>query len=579
MRGHRGADLLLGRRLQRRRLRRRRGSADGGGDDRAGDGMPASDGTGGGQTWTRPTAASRRTSRPRCPPRRRCWSDARGSSCDPSCPGSCTTHDDGVGQSYYDCNPLYSSSNPWTETAAIEACAALTGDSAKCTGFKCSGTLSICSSGDSRVRLLGVLRLRVRPRQRFGQLRLRDGRDPTGLSSRHSRRIERTYMVPRSLGVTARPRRGARAIMRAVSLAPPRPSPIAAGYRLDRYELICPIAEGGHGERVDRAADRQARLSKARRRQDHPAEVRGGAEVPAHVHRRGAHRVAHRARQRHADPRRRRAARRHVPRHGVRRRRRPLEDQPRARRRRTRGSRSASCCASWRTCAAGFTPRTSSGTTTGAPLGVVHRDVSPQNVLVTTRGVAKLIDFGIAKARDRLAGDTHGDTLKGKVQYMAPEQALGLPVDRRADVWAVGAVLYHLIAGRPPFEADNEIQTLFMITSGRPPPPLPSDVPAPVRDVVKRALAHSAEARYATAAELQQALEDAIVECEARGHHLRGRGLPRGDRRRPGGEAEGGDRARPQGRRGAREGRRRSCARTPRPPARPDTDPRDGHGA
>src|SRR5208282_5010290 len=101
----------------------------------------------------------------------------------------------------------------------------------------------------------------------------------------------------------------------------------------------------------------------------------------------------------------------------------------------------------------------------GRPLGVVHRDVSPQNVLVTTRGVAKLIDFGIAKARDRLAGDTHANTLKGKVQYMSPEQALGRSVDRRADVWAVGAVLYHLISGKPPFDASSEIQILFMITS------------------------------------------------------------------------------------------------------------------
>jgi eukaryotic-like serine/threonine-protein kinase len=150
----------------------------------------------------------------------------------------------------------------------------------------------------------------------------------------------------------------------------------------------------------------------------------------------------------------------------------------------------------------------------GAPLGVVHRDVSPQNVLVTTRGVAKLIDFGIAKARDRLAGETHGDTLKGKAQYMAPEQALGLPVDRRADVWAVGAVLHHLIAGKPPFEADNEMQTLFLITSGRRPAPLPPEVPGCVREVVERALARSAEARYATAADLQHALEDAIVESK-----------------------------------------------------------------
>jgi serine/threonine protein kinase len=149
----------------------------------------------------------------------------------------------------------------------------------------------------------------------------------------------------------------------------------------------------------------------------------------------------------------------------------------------------------------------------GHPLGVVHRDVSPQNVLVNTRGVAKLIDFGIAKARDRLGGETNAETLKGKVQYMAPEQALGRPVDRRADVWAVGAVLHHLIGGKPPFEAENEIQTLFVLSSGRPPPPLRGGVHPAVAAVVRRALSHSPAARYATAAEMQQALEDAILQA------------------------------------------------------------------
>ena len=146
----------------------------------------------------------------------------------------------------------------------------------------------------------------------------------------------------------------------------------------------------------------------------------------------------------------------------------------------------------------------------GEPLGVVHRDVSPQNILVSTKGVAKLIDFGIAKARDRLSGDTNSETLKGKVQYMAPEQAVGQPVDRRADVWAAGAVLYHLLAGKPPFETDNDIQTLFLLSSGRPPPPM-RDVHAAVASVVRRALSHAPSARFATAADMQQALEEAIV--------------------------------------------------------------------
>jgi serine/threonine-protein kinase len=149
----------------------------------------------------------------------------------------------------------------------------------------------------------------------------------------------------------------------------------------------------------------------------------------------------------------------------------------------------------------------------GEPLGVVHRDVSPQNVLLSTRGVAKLIDFGIAKARDRLGGETNAETLKGKAQYMAPEQALGRPVDRRADVWAVGAVLHHLLGGKPPFEADSEMQTLLLLSSGRPPPPLRGGVHPAVATVVRRALSHAPAARYATAAEMQEALEDAIIQA------------------------------------------------------------------
>jgi eukaryotic-like serine/threonine-protein kinase len=139
----------------------------------------------------------------------------------------------------------------------------------------------------------------------------------------------------------------------------------------------------------------------------------------------------------------------------------------------------------------------------GVPLGVVHRDVSPQNILIAANGTAKVIDFGIAKARDRLAGETSAGLLKGKVQYMAPEQALGRPTDRRADVWAIGAILYHFVSGRPPFNGPNQLATLHLLTAGRPPP---------IQQVIAKALAHDPDRRYETAAELQRALEQTLVE-------------------------------------------------------------------
>ncbi len=149
----------------------------------------------------------------------------------------------------------------------------------------------------------------------------------------------------------------------------------------------------------------------------------------------------------------------------------------------------------------------------GRLLEIVHRDVSPHNVLVSTKGIAKLIDFGIAKARSRVGTDTNSGVLKGKIQYMAPEQALGRPVDRRADVWAVGAIIYHLLAGKPPYEGDNQLATLHLLGSGRPPVPLPPGVHPSIAGVVRKALAHAPENRYGTAAELREAIEDAMIEA------------------------------------------------------------------
>jgi serine/threonine-protein kinase len=147
----------------------------------------------------------------------------------------------------------------------------------------------------------------------------------------------------------------------------------------------------------------------------------------------------------------------------------------------------------------------------GKNLGVVHRDVSPQNILVTTRGVAKLIDFGIAKARDRGVGETTSGTLKGKVHYMAPEQALGQAIDRRADVWAVGAILYHLLTGKLPFDAGSQLATLHLLATSKVCPPLPDTIPPPVAEIVKRALTFDRDKRFATAAEIQAAIEAAMV--------------------------------------------------------------------
>jgi serine/threonine-protein kinase len=149
----------------------------------------------------------------------------------------------------------------------------------------------------------------------------------------------------------------------------------------------------------------------------------------------------------------------------------------------------------------------------GTLLEIVHRDVSPHNILVSVKGVAKLIDFGIAKARDRLAGETNAGVLKGKIQYMAPEQALGRKVDRRADLWAVGATLYHVLTGKPPFDADNTLGTLHLLTSGRPPLPLPPTVHPAIANLARKALTTPPERRFSSAAEMRDAIEAAMLDA------------------------------------------------------------------
>ncbi|MFO0673131.1 MAG: serine/threonine-protein kinase [Polyangiaceae bacterium] len=148
----------------------------------------------------------------------------------------------------------------------------------------------------------------------------------------------------------------------------------------------------------------------------------------------------------------------------------------------------------------------------GRNLDIVHRDVSPHNMLVSTRGQTKIIDFGVAKARDRLTGATQSGNVKGKLRYMAPEQAAGRGIDRRADVWGVGAVLYALVSGRYPYAGESDVDILRMMIMGRDPDPLPPGMPAPIERVIRKALQVAPERRHPTAAALAEDLERAALE-------------------------------------------------------------------
>jgi serine/threonine protein kinase len=147
----------------------------------------------------------------------------------------------------------------------------------------------------------------------------------------------------------------------------------------------------------------------------------------------------------------------------------------------------------------------------GNLLQLVHRDVSPANIMLSSSGDVKLIDFGVAKASERLAEATRTGVLKGKVSYMAPEQVLRLSPDRRTDIWAAGVVLYRLISGHLPYEGD--IATIIrQIKFGEPLPPLPASTPRPVVEIVHRAMAREPGDRFQTAAEMRRAIQYAYAE-------------------------------------------------------------------
>lgn len=146
----------------------------------------------------------------------------------------------------------------------------------------------------------------------------------------------------------------------------------------------------------------------------------------------------------------------------------------------------------------------------GTRLNVVHRDVTPSNIFVTYDGVVKVVDFGIAKASGR-STETKTGVVKGKMTYMAPEQALGMPVDRRADLFSVGVMLWEAAAGARMWKGLDEVVILTKLINHevpRSPKEANPEVPTALDEICRKALASDPDERYATALEFQTALED-----------------------------------------------------------------------
>ena len=150
---------------------------------------------------------------------------------------------------------------------------------------------------------------------------------------------------------------------------------------------------------------------------------------------------------------------------------------------------------------------------TGRPLNVIHRDVSPQNVLLSYEGAVKITDFGIVKADNR-GSRTQAGVLKGKFGYMSPEQVRGMEIDRRSDLFAIGILLYEMVTGQRLFIGESDFSTLERVRNAEVTPPtqhVPSLDPE-LEVIMLRALARERDDRYQTASELGDALQSFVTD-------------------------------------------------------------------
>lgn len=153
----------------------------------------------------------------------------------------------------------------------------------------------------------------------------------------------------------------------------------------------------------------------------------------------------------------------------------------------------------------------------GEALNVVHRDVTPQNILLSSQGHVRLADFGVAKAQGQIHRPTETGEVKGKLNYMAPEQLTSKVVDRRVDIFALGCVLYECTVGRRPFQGDGALSTLYQILEREVESPanLVPEYPSELARIVLKALNKQAAARYQTAEEMQKDLEAFLISQNA----------------------------------------------------------------